>query len=404
MSSRTARCQASAGDVRGSSWANSRTRSRLVCPPVRQRLISSVLAPLAISPQTERNTSLPGSPRWIRFRRVLGGGVEAGQYDHVRPAPGQHEPVGQRSARLAAVQRRRGPAVGVLIGDRSDRPARSAAGTACCRRTTAAGGGGLSSTAPGTTAASCSKAVSRPRCPRRWDTACPPPRPCCPPDCGRGLARCRAKASGRSGCGTATISGCVCPSTVTCNASNGRYQSTPSGTIANSSKDCEKIGRRALQQRVQDLPGRLLPLRVGEVLDGQFVVRSELAHLAEHGLHLFRQRLRRADLPMLARSLFSRNPYKCRLGGEEDQDGVFVGERFLHVRHGAQGGKDQAGRLAPQGDLPQNRLLLDADRRQLGQCRICSFNAGGSSATSGCFAKRRADCLRPVAKACSYAG
>ena len=35
-------------------------------------------------------------------------------------------------------------------------------------------------------------------------------------------------------------SGCDCPSTFTCNASNGRYQSTPSGTIASSSKGCEK--------------------------------------------------------------------------------------------------------------------------------------------------------------------
>ena len=59
----TARCQASAGVVCGNSCVNSRTRSRLVCPPLRQRLRRIVRVPVDIIPQRLRKISLPGAER-----------------------------------------------------------------------------------------------------------------------------------------------------------------------------------------------------------------------------------------------------------------------------------------------------------------------------------------------------
>ena len=103
----TARCQASAGVVCGNSWVNSRTRSRLVCPPLRQRLRRIVRVPVDIIPQRLRKISLPGpsvsaaAPRPDArgidlLQRTFAGRVVAGQDHFVRPPPRQEEPFAQR--------------------------------------------------------------------------------------------------------------------------------------------------------------------------------------------------------------------------------------------------------------------------------------------------------------------
>ena len=117
------------------------------------------------------------------FQRLLGGGVEAGQHDHVRPTPGQEQPVGQRAARLAAVDRRQ-------TTSRKDlgraaplcRPAPPAAGTASRRSAR----GPAAAAARPRRRAPPPPADRRPRGPRphrREDRACPTPRPYCPPRC-----------------------------------------------------------------------------------------------------------------------------------------------------------------------------------------------------------------------------
>ena len=63
-----ARCHASDGLVWGSSWVNSRTRSRLIhLPGGRHRLIRSVRVPVDSIAHTERNTSEPGE-RMVRLK------------------------------------------------------------------------------------------------------------------------------------------------------------------------------------------------------------------------------------------------------------------------------------------------------------------------------------------------
>ncbi len=97
------------------------------------------------------------------------------------------------------------------------------------------------------------------------------------------------------------------------------------------------------------------------------MVLSELSHVAEHALHLPLQRRRRSHPPRLAAFVVQQESVQLLLRGEEHQHRVFLRQRFLHLGQAAQRRKDHVGRLAPQGNLAQNHLLLRADGGQVAQ-------------------------------------
>ena len=279
------------------------------------------------------------------------------------------------------------------------RRARPAAGTARCRSTTAPAAASASATAPGTTAASCSNArpghgvvVARielahhhGRVARR--TAAGP------------LPRAQRQAWAHSGCGSGRAAAAAArrPSPATPRKANTR--AAPSGTITSSSKGCEKSAGEPFSSMSNTCLRRLLPIRVGQVLDRQFVVRPKLAHLAEHRLHLPEQRRRRADRPGREPLVVQQESVQSPAGGEEGQDGVLVGQRFLHVGHAAQRREDhgrpaRGARRSPAGWPPAG----GSSDRQFVHARDCSF-AGLVVGHQGQFGQRRADLPALPAKA-----
>ena len=163
------------------------------------------------------------------------------------PPQGKAHPVGERAAGFAAVERQRCPAVRVWSGARDivqhDQPVQQRSRRATRRPAS----GARSATAPGITAASCSKAAG-PRRPRRRGIELPDHHGrASPPVCPGPPAAWPATGSAHSGRGIGRSTAAIAPRPAPAGASKGKYHSAPSGTITSSSKASRKIGRRALQ-------------------------------------------------------------------------------------------------------------------------------------------------------------
>ena len=94
----TARCQASAGVVCGNSCVNSRTKSRLVCPPLRQRLRRTVRVPVDIIPHRLRKISLAGIDRSAArgHESLCGASAVFSELSHAEWKPGRITSSGPR--------------------------------------------------------------------------------------------------------------------------------------------------------------------------------------------------------------------------------------------------------------------------------------------------------------------
>ena len=128
-----------------------------------------------------------------------------------------------------------------------------------------------------------------------------------------------------------------------------------------------EIGARALHEDLQDLLGGFLPGGAGEFLARQLAVLVDVAHFAEQAGDQLGQLGGILGDPVLASVLVEQEAVEPAAGDHEVQHGRPLGERLLDALDRPQRREGQLRRLAPHRDLPQDRLLLDADLPQVGQ-------------------------------------
>ncbi len=207
-----------------------------------------------------------------------------------------------------------------------------------------------------------------PRLRRRADRACPAPPPYCPAAiAGSAPAACKAKASAHSECGTARSTTAARPSTVTCSASNGRYQRMPSGTTINSSNVWLKSAGESFSSVVKTcLPAcRHFSSPSSLTVSSWFcpnwpmsrniacICRSNVAAEAtRHDLHC---------------SLFKRNPYNCRLAAKNANTACFFGSDFCTSARLRSGGKTSSAGSRRTAISRKIASCCVADARQCGQ-------------------------------------
>ena len=148
-----------------------------------------------------------------------------------------------------------------------------------------------------------------------------------------------------------------CPSALTCNASKGTYQIMPSGTMTSSSNFLVKSACEPFRMQSRTSRPACCHLPSPSSLQRQLVIRPGTLPMSRSRAVTMRRQLgRRAELPQPVPLAVQEEGVAAPAvaGGDEDQQGVSLGQRPLDVGRAPQGREDQPRRLAAHRHLPQH--------------------------------------------------